>query len=226
MVDVFLILLGWLFFGGTHIGMSSGRVRPVLLERLDDGPFKGLYSLIALSAFAFLITVYYVTFPAGAPLLAWGGDSWPMARLGEIVVTLSFIMLACGLLNRRPKATEATEASGEERPVAYGMTRITRHPMNMAFALFALGHLLTNRFSGDWIFFGGFILFGFLSAIHQDRKLLGLRPERQGPLQESTSILPFRAIVDGRQPLRLGELNKLGIAAGIAVAIGLRLLHS
>lgn len=44
--------------------------------------------------------------------------------------------------------------------------------------LFGGTYLLVNPFGGDWIFFGGFVVYTFLSAAHQDRRTLASgRPE-------------------------------------------------
>ena len=51
-----------------------------------------------------------------------------------------------------------------------GIQRITRHPGNFAFALFGIGHMLSSPRVGDWIFFGGFVVYGIVSSMHQDRR--------------------------------------------------------
>ena len=82
----------------------------------------------------------------------------------------AFIVLLQGLVTTNPMTTMAELSS---RPVntARGIQRITRHPQNFAFGLFGLAHLLTNPYVGDWIFFGGFVIYGVISAVHQDRRL-------------------------------------------------------
>jgi uncharacterized membrane protein len=97
--------------------------------------------------------------------------------------------------------------------------------MNMSFALFGLTHVLTNRYPEEWIFYLGFLFYGVLGAMHQDRKKI-----RQGGINvqsfvENTSILPFAAIISGKQPLKLGEISKKGLLIAIVVAVIARVLH-
>ncbi len=218
-MELWLILLGWLLFGGTHIALGGEPARSFLVGKLGPGPFMGVFSLVALAAFGFLINAYWESFPAGEVVLGWGADSPVTARISEVVGGLAFVLLFTGFFNRTPMSI----IKGD--PAPYGITRVTRHPMNMAFALFAIGHLLSNRYAGDWIFWGGFILYGYVGSIHQDGKLARRAGGRLDEFVATTSVIPFAAILAGRQSLKLGEISKPGILLGIAAAVAIRLLH-
>ena len=218
-MEVWVIALGWMLFGGTHIGLAADPIRSNLVSRLGAGPFRGIYSLVALASLGFLVFAYASTRPAGGIVLDWGMYSPVTLRIAEILGVLAFVLLFTGFFNRTPLGMLPGN------PAPHGITRITRHPMNMAFALFAIAHLLTNRFAGDWVFFGGFILYGFLGSLHQDRKAAR---KAKGSLDEfisATSIVPFAAIVAGRQKLKLGEISRLGALVGVLVALAARWAH-
>ena len=101
----------------------------------------------------------------------------------------------------------------------------SRHPQNFAFALFGLAHLLANPYAGDWIFFGGFIVYGIVSAAHQDRRQRTAGPVQVKQFLADTSAIPFRAILAGKQRLALDEYNPPALVAAIVVFILLKLWH-
>jgi uncharacterized membrane protein len=95
----------------------------------------------------------------------------------------------------------ATPSPASMRPgatVARGVLRVTRHPMNMAFACFGIAHVAANGFLGDVFFFGQFAVLGLVGAFHQDARLVRVRGERYREFMASTSVLPFAAILQGR----------------------------
>jgi uncharacterized membrane protein len=107
---------------------------------------------------------------------------------------------------------------------SYGLTRITRHPLFMGLALWGLSHLLLSVSLSDVIFFGGFIVYGFLGAFHLDQR----KRSSEEPLDKfyrETSVLPFAAIVAGRNRLVLSELPWLGLGVGLVVAVLLFIAH-
>ena len=117
------------------------------------------------------------------------------------------------------------EMSGRLVSSAQGIQRITRHPQNFAFGLFGLAHLLATPYAGDWLFFGGFIVFGILSSLHQDRRLLAEGPDPVKQFMADTSAVPFAAIIRGRQKLALGEYYPPALAAAVVLFILVRLVH-
>ena len=48
------------------------------------------------------------------------------------------------------------------------MTKITRHPLFVAMAVWGGAHLLMNGYAPDVAFFGGFVVYGLAGAAHQD----------------------------------------------------------
>ncbi|MBU2643402.1 NnrU family protein [bacterium] len=218
-MQTWMILLGWILFAGTHIGLSTQNIRSGLTTRMGEKGFQGFYSLIALVTFAFLIAAFYFTKSTGERFLAAGSDHPAAVYICNILMLFAFILLFSGFTDRTPMGMVPTEAK------ARGIIRITRHPMNMAFALFGLAHLLTNRFAADWFFYSGFVLYGYLGSYHQDRKKMRTAGQPLADFVTETSILPFGAVISGRQPFKPGEISKIGLLLGIIVAIIVRILH-
>ncbi|HKA55081.1 MAG TPA: NnrU family protein [Candidatus Binatia bacterium] len=204
MKEAFVLLLWWVLFAGTHVVLSSSLVRPKLIAAVGERPFLGLYSLVA---FATLIPLCwsYARHKHADPLLwrTFGGPAlYLLARdLNLILMALAFVLLVHGLVSRPPSAMMTSGT-----PTACGITRITRHPTFAAIFLFGVAHCLVNGSLSDLIFFGGFAVFSWLGARHQDTRKVAAIPG-YAEFQDATSFLPFAAVMQGKQPLSLGELR-------------------
>ena len=64
------ILLLWIAFTGTHLGLASASVEPKLRARLGPSAFLGLYSLVALVIFIPLMSIYFGNRHAGPWLVS------------------------------------------------------------------------------------------------------------------------------------------------------------
>ena len=213
------ILIWWILFGGTHVLGSTVPLRTFLIDKLGLKGFKSVYSLVALATFIPLCLVFAADKHAGdgldfvpsGPVVYW---------TVHVLMFLSIFFLVQAQFVPNPMTTLA-EMSRLYGKGARGVQRITRHPMNTAVVLLGLAHCLANPFVGDWIFFGGFVVYGLLSALHQDRRTRITGPEEVRRFQRETSLLPFAAILAGRQRLAPGELSLT--ATGIAVVLYLLL---
>jgi len=108
---------------------------------------------------------------------------------------------------------------------ARGLTRVTRHPFFMGLALWGLAHVLVNGFLSDVIFFGGFSVYGVVGAAHQDTRKQRESGGRLRAFYDETSLLPFQAILGGRNRLILSELPFPALGIGAAVALVVYWLH-
>jgi uncharacterized membrane protein len=216
-----MILLWWLMFGGSHIIGSSIPVRSFIIGRIGWRGFKIVYSLVALATFLPLCYVYFTHRHEGDLLYKAG---YFITLLAQFLMLVSFTVLLQGLATTNPLTTLA-EITGRTSSKGFGIQRVTRHPQNVAFSLFGLAHLLANPYVGDWIFFGGFIVYGIVSAVHQDRRQLATGSEAMQQFLSDTSAIPFAAIISGRQRLAPEEYYPPALAAAILLFILVRLLH-
>ena len=72
---------------------------------------------------------------------------------------------------------------------------------------------------------GGFVLYGYFGSLHQDKKKLHQTENKLTDFISGTSIIPFAANLTRKQPLKLGEVSKVGIVAGVVFTIVARVLH-
>lgn len=221
MKQAILILFWWFMFAGTHVIGSSIPVRGFVINRIGMLGFKIIYSLIALTTFVPLCYVYFISRHIGDAFYTAGQ---PIQLLAHFLMLGSIMVLMEALATRNPMTTMA-DFAGKSVCKVYGIQRITRHPQNFAFGLFGLAHLLANPYAGDWIFFGGFIIFGIVSGIHQDTRHRATGSVEVMQFMADTSALPFAAIIKKRQRLAPGEYHPPVMAAAVLFFILIRLLH-
>ena len=216
MVATIVILLLWLGFAATHIGLSTAPMRQRLVARLSENPFRGIYSLISFAFFIPLIWVYFANKHAG-PWLWMLPKGIPLLVVMYVGMSIAFILLIGSLVRPSPGAVVPGSATPQ------GVQRITRHPLFMALALFGFLHLLPNSSTVDIVFFGGFPVFSLIGGWHQDRRKLanGAAPYRQ--FYESTPFLPFTGAAT-LQGIR--EISPAIIAGGILATIVVRYFHA
>ena len=210
----------WLgMFAGTHMVLSSLPLRGTLIARLGEQTFVRLYSLVALATFIPLVWVYLGNRHAGGVM--WNLAAAPGVRLLAVALSvLGIATIAGGVLHPSPALVGIKQAWG-----ARGLTRITRHPLFMGIALWALSHLLLNGFLTDVLFFGGLLAFSLAGAAHQDARKRATEEERLGQFFAESSFWPFAAIIAGRNRLIWRELPWIALAIGAAVALGIYALH-
>jgi uncharacterized membrane protein len=208
------IVLLWIAFTGTHLGLASVRVEPKLRAKLGDAAFLGLYSAVALALFVPLVTIYFGNRHAGPWL--WSVEVGPALRVLLYLGMTLGVILAVGSLLRPSPASLVPNAPSEVR----GVYRVTRHPLVLGLALVWALHLIPNASTADLAFFGGFLAFSLAGAWHQDARKLHAGDAKFREFHAATSFLPF-----GRGVAGLADLPPLVVALGVLVALGVRWLH-
>jgi uncharacterized membrane protein len=219
MIPAATVAFLWLVFGGTHIGVAA--MRPRIVARLGEIGFVILFYAIAAVTFAALVTYYAAHRFEGAPGPAVGNLA--AARWLLMGVIGSGVMLMAPALVVYPRLP--TALFGQPIQQVRGIERISRHPFFAGTALLATAHaLLATRLVGA-VFFIGLLLLSTLGAWHQDRKLLARRGRAYAEYCAATSMVPFAAILAGRQRLVWSELPIATFAVGLALALALRYRH-
>lgn len=210
-----LIVMLWVAFAVTHVGLSSLPVRQRLVNGIGAAAFQGLYSVVALAIFVPLVWTYFAHKHAG-PLL-WSIPIGTPLRWGIYAgMALAFILMVSGLV--RPSL--ANMVPGD--PTPRGAQRLTRHPLFMGLGLFGLLHLIPNGNAADVAFFGGFPAFAILGCWHQDLRKLAVGPPEYPAFHRGTPFLPFT----GRETaLGLRELGPAVILGGVGITWLVRYFH-
>ena len=130
------LALATIAFVGTHLAMSHP-LRLKLIGNLGEAGFTLLYSAMAFATLGWM-ALEYMALDTDVPVWIAPDWWWPVASALMLVASI----LLVGSLIRNPAFPHpgANPASRKVR-VATGVFAITRHPMNMSFALWALVHL-------------------------------------------------------------------------------------
>nr|WP_321983772.1 NnrU family protein [uncultured Lichenicoccus sp.] len=205
---------------GVHVGIAGTGLRGLLARRLGDAGFRVLFSLLSVVAIGALVMSYRAARAAGSVRL-WTTPDW----LGWLLVLLmapAFVLLVGSAI--APNAT----AIGGERLAAQeprGLSRITRHPMLWSFATWSAVHVAGNGDLVSLLFFGAFGVTALAGMPSIDRKLAVRDRAAWQRLAAVTSILPFAAILAGRNRLVLREIGWIAPVAGLALWVALLLVH-
>jgi uncharacterized membrane protein len=215
------LVVAWILFGGTHILGSWVPLRKKLIGALGLQGFKGLYSVVALATFVPLVWIAWHNRHEGA--IVYDPPSWTR-HLTELLMLPAIFLIVMTYATPSP-ATTLSEISGKSPSSARGIHRITRHPMNMGCLLFGVAHMISNPTVGDWIFWGGFVVFGIAAAVHQDRRLLATGTDAFRSFHAETSLVPFTAVFSGKQKVSIREFRWWAVLIALALYAALRLGH-
>ncbi len=214
MKTFFPLLMAAAFWFVTHHSLASGLMRARLVAGLGANGFRIFYSILSVLALVLLARAW----GAADAVPIWTTPAWLRLVLALIMLP-AFLFFAAGLL-RNPTGIGGEGLVGQQ---IRGIQRITRHPVLWSFALWALVHLIGNGDLASVIFFGTFAISAFIGMPSIDRKLAARAPEAAARLQAATSILPFGAIMAGRNRLVLAEIGWL--APALAVIGWAAMLH-
>jgi uncharacterized membrane protein len=147
--NVILLILGLAIFLGIHFFSMARGSRASLIARIGEGPYKGLYSLIALLGIV-LISIGYGQYRAVDYIPVWEPPVWTR-HLALLLVWLAFICVAAAYLPGRIK-------------------RRLKHPMLAGVKIWALAHLLANGDLGSILLFGSILVWAVLARISAKRR--------------------------------------------------------
>ncbi|MFL6851236.1 MAG: NnrU family protein [Sphingomicrobium sp.] len=175
------LVLSAILFVGLHFLLSHPLRRP-LVRALGEGPFRGIYSLLALLTFAAMI-YFYRKCGREPPL-------WDAAQTGWIAGTL-LMWLAAILFVGSFIGNPALVAARGPRAGPRGVLAITRHPMMWSFAIWAAVHLALLAMPKAIVFDGAIILLALAGAAAQDWKKSSMIGEAWHEWTAQTAFVPF-----------------------------------
>jgi uncharacterized membrane protein len=199
-------------FLATHF-VTSTPLRPLIVNRIGEWPYRGAYSLVALVTLAWMGWAYS-TAPRGVLFVQWREAPY-------VVMPIAFVLIACGYF-RNPTMVGADKLLKSEDP-ARGMIRITRHPIMWGIMLWAAAHILARADLRGLIFFGAFLVLAALGTLAMDSR------KKANPdwprFAAVTSHIPFVAIAQGRNRIAWREIGWLRPAIGLAVFFAVLAFH-
>lgn len=181
---------------GTHFALSHP-LRAPLVRAIGDGPFLGLYSLVAAACIMWMVLAF-----RAAPAADLGGATGEAGWIVSTVLTLPALVLFLGSLWKNPALPNPGAAATVTREPT-GVFAVTRHPMMWGFALWALSHLVLWWSWRTLIVTSAVLVLALLGARLQDRKkgaLMGRGVDRVGGQDQLLAALG-QAVRSGRDTL-------------------------
>lgn len=199
--------LSWLLL---HV-LVAGPARGVLVARLGEPAYRGLFSLLSVAALAGLILAY-----RAAPYIELWAPSEALNLVPLIVMPFAILLVLGGLRTTNPTLAGPDMMLEGNLPVE-GFTRITRHPMLWGFSLWAASHLIANGDLATLLLAGSVLL----TALNGMRSIDAKRAAKFGQAWEAfaarTSVLPFAAALQGRQQVGLRDIGALNVMGALAI---------
>lgn len=191
MIALASLALATLAFVGTHLALSHP-LRTRLVQNIGDQWFAIFYSAVAAVTLGWMVLAYRSVRNSFALWVApdW---AWPLAA-GIMLVAC---ILLVGSFFRNP-AFPHPGAQPKVPRAASGVFAVTRHPMNMAFILWALVHIGLWGSPRNLIVAAGILVLASVGSAGQDIKKLNVVGEPWRLWMERTSFLPFGALLSRR----------------------------
>lgn len=203
------LALAAVFFLGTHLGLAGTPLRGTLTDLIGERLYLVGYVLLSLVAISWLADSYKV-----APYVETWGQLSALQPAALVLLLPAFLLVVIGLTTPSPTLVGAEGLLGRERLVT-GVLRITRHPFLMGVAIWSLVHLIVNGDVAGLILFGSMLVLSVVGAYSIDAKRAAKMGEQWRDFAAQTSVIPFVAILQGRNRFVLGELGWWRIALAI-----------
>jgi len=211
----FVMMAATTGFGVLHSGLAS--LRPWVAPRIGERGFRILFALFSLPSAVGTIA-YFITHRYDGMTL-WQLHTVPgMHDLIVIGTTISFLLLY-------PATFNLLEVAAIKKPTfriyEEGIMRITRHPQLWGQVLWCITHTLWIGSTLTLTASLGLISHHFFGAWNGDRRLRDRYGEEWEKFASRTSLIPFQAILEGRQklePLEFFRPAYLGVLGFVYLA--------
>jgi uncharacterized membrane protein len=210
MAFILLVVFAGLFVL-SHVGLSSLPLKRALVKGLGEKGFMGLYALVSFLTFGGAIVVY-AFFGARGPLL-FAPLGWSDAAI-YILMSLSILFIVLSTATPSPVGADMGKAS---KPEARGILRVTAHPQNWGMICFGLAHVLATGTAGGLALYGSFVALGLIGACHETAKKAKDKDEAVQAFLAETGVVPFSAILRGKNKLVLSEFKPLSLLVVLLV---------
>jgi len=195
----FVILYLLLGFAIAHSGLAA--LRPWGEERIGARLYRVLFALVSIP-FATILIIYFFNHRYDGVQL-WQVQGVPGVKVGVgLASAVSFLFLY-------PATFNLLEIAAIQKPEVHlfetGIIRITRHPQMVGQVIWCIAHTLWLGTSFTLLTSFGLVLHHLFAVWHGDRRLEQRYGEAFLTAKARTSVIPFQAILDGRQSLNWSE---------------------
>jgi len=201
-------------FAIAHSGLAA--LRPFGEKYVGPRLYRVMFALVSIPLATVLI-IYFINHRYDG-LQLWNLQGTPgVQSLVWILSAISFIFLY-------PATFNLLEIAAVQKPQVHlyetGIIRITRHPQMVGQVIWCVAHALWLGTSFMLVTCAGLILHHLFGVWHGDRRLTQRYGEAFEAVKARTSVIPFLAILQGRQSLKLQEFLRPAYG-GVAIFVGL-----
>lgn len=194
------IILGLLvIFACAHSGLAA--LRPWGEQRIGPRAYRILFASVSLPL-AIVLIVYFFNHRYD------GSQLWQVQGV-RAVQPVVWVLSAISFLFLYPATFNLLEIAAIEKPQVHlyetGIIRITRHPQMVGQVIWCIAHTLWIGTSFTLLTSVGLISHHLFAVWHGDRRLRKRYGEAFDAVKSRTSVIPFLAIVQGRQTLQWQE---------------------
>ena len=209
------IMLGLLLgFAIAHSGLAA--LRPWGESKIGARLYRVIFALVSIP-FATMLIIYFFNHRYDGIQL-WQVQG--VVGVKETVWVLSFI----SFLFLYPATFNLLEVAAVLKPQVRiyetGIMRITRHPQMVGQLIWCVAHALWLGTTFTLVTSIGLMLHHLFAVWHGDFRLKKRYGDEFEQVKSRTSIVPFQAILDGRQTLQLSEFLRpayIGVIEFVAV---------
>lgn len=193
---MFGLLLGFAF---AHSGLAA--LRPWFEQRIGPRLYRVFFALVSIP-FATILIIYFFNHRYDG-LQLWQLQGIPGLR------SVVWVLSAISFLFLYPATFNLLEIAAIQKPQVHlfetGIIRVTRHPQMVGQVIWCVAHTLWIGTTFTLLTSLGLVLHHLFAVWHGDRRLLARYGEAFEVARARTSIIPFWAILQGRQSLKLTE---------------------
>ena len=209
------VMLGLLLgFAIAHSGLAF--LRPWAEKHIGSRLYRILFALVSLPL-AVVRIIYFFNHRYD------GLQMWEVRGVTG-VQTLVWVLSAISFLFLYPATFNLLEIAAIQKPQVHlyetGIIRITRHPQMVGQVIWCIAHTLWLGTSFTLVTSVGLVVHHLFGVWHGDRRLQNRYGEAFESVKSRTSIIPFLAILQGHQTLKLQEFFRpayLGVAIFIVL---------
>ncbi|MDJ1173758.1 NnrU family protein [Roseofilum sp. BLCC_M114] len=201
-------------FAIAHSGLAS--LRPWGEKKIGARLYRVGFALVSIP-FAVVLVIYFFNHRYDGIQL-WQVQGVPGVR------SLVWVLSAISFLFLYPATFNLLEIAAIAKPEVHlyetGIIRITRHPQMVGQVIWCIAHTLWLGTSFTLLTSIGLILHHLFAVWNGDRRMYNRYGDAFLKAKERTSVMPFVAIVQGRQTLELQEFLRPAYL-GVLLFIGL-----
>jgi uncharacterized membrane protein len=215
LVPSHFVILGWLVgFAIVHSGLAS--LRPWAETKIGARAFRVIFALASLGIAVPMIIYFFNHRYDGAQL-------WDLQGVPGLKGAIAFLS-AISFFFLYPATFNLLEIAAIQKPTVHlyetGIIRISRHPQMVGQVIWCFAHMLWLGTSFMVVTCAGLVAHHLFAVWNGDRRWLAKHGDAFAAAKARTSVVPFVAIVQGRQELVWGEFLKPAYV-GVAAFIGL-----